>query len=218
MKENHIQINKTARYFTSGKDEDAEQIWFVLHGYGHLADKFLKRFQILTETKNLIVAPEGLHRFYLNGSSGKVGASWMTKEDRLSDMKDYVNYLDLLYDQYQSKVSDQIKINVLGFSQGVATASRWIEQGEVKANNLILWAGVFPPDMSFQISKDKLTDTNIYMVIGNDDKYIKLEEIEKQKELLDRHGVKYKVLNFEGKHEIDQATLLALSKLITTAH
>lgn len=218
MKENHIQINKTARYFTSGKDEDAEQIWFVLHGYGHLADKFLKRFQILTETKNLIVAPEGLHRFYLNGSSGKVGASWMTKEDRLSDMKDYVNYLDLLYDQYQSKVSDQIKINVLGFSQGVATASRWIEQGEVKANNLILWAGVFPLDMSFQISKDKLTDTNIYMVIGNDDKYIKLEEIEKQKELLDRHGVKYKVLNFEGKHEIDQATLLALSKLITTAH
>ena len=55
-----------------------------------------------TTPQRLIVAPEALSRFYVE-SSGKthadthVGASWMTREDRLSDIEDYVEYLDALH-------------------------------------------------------------------------------------------------------------------------
>ena len=36
------------------------------------------------------MAPEGLSRFYLEGFSGKVGATWMTREDRLNDIDNYL--------------------------------------------------------------------------------------------------------------------------------
>ena len=40
-----------------------------------------------------IIAPQGLHKFYLEGTSGRVGASWMTKENREDDIKNYLVYL-----------------------------------------------------------------------------------------------------------------------------
>jgi hypothetical protein len=48
------------------------------------------------------VAPEGLSRFYFEGGfhgpGSKVGATWMTREDRLAKIEDYVGYLDALHD------------------------------------------------------------------------------------------------------------------------
>ena len=120
MDQKNISINKTARYFTLGNpNEKIETIWFLCHGYGQLANYFLKNFEILNNGKNLLVAPEGLHRFYLNGFGGRVGASWMTREDRLNDIKDYIGFLDQLYLEIVNPFkSRNIKINVLGFSQG----------------------------------------------------------------------------------------------------
>src|SRR5690606_41470350 len=98
-----IQINKSARYETFGNISKADTIVFALHGYGQLVSYFIKKFNTLNPEKYFIVAPEGLHRFYLNGSSGRVGASWMTKEDRENDIKDYINYLNHLWDSIQTE-------------------------------------------------------------------------------------------------------------------
>jgi hypothetical protein len=57
--------------------------------------KSLKFWQILVG--RIIIAPEGLSRFYRKGFSGDVVASWMTKDDRLDDMEDYVRYLNDLH-------------------------------------------------------------------------------------------------------------------------
>jgi hypothetical protein len=79
----HITVKKTARYFILGEAGPfTRQVWFVCHGYGFLGGDFLKNFEALNEKEHLVVASEGLHRFYLYGTGGKVGASWMTKEDR----------------------------------------------------------------------------------------------------------------------------------------
>src|ERR1051325_10016453 len=47
-----------------------------------------------------LVAPEGLSRFYLSerATERRVGASWMTREDRLAEIADYLGYLDAVYD------------------------------------------------------------------------------------------------------------------------
>ena len=42
---NHIQVTKTARYFTLGElNEKTLEVWFVLHGYAQLASDFIKDF------------------------------------------------------------------------------------------------------------------------------------------------------------------------------
>ena len=101
MKEQTIETKKTARYYTLGTlSENTKTVWFVCHGYGQLANYFLRNFKLLENEKTFVISPEGFHRYYLNGFSGRVGASWMTKEDRLNDIADYVAYLDQLYEPH----------------------------------------------------------------------------------------------------------------------
>ncbi|MBL4653973.1 MAG: hypothetical protein JKY53_14090, partial [Flavobacteriales bacterium] len=132
MEEHSIQITKTGRYFSLGSlSKKTTSVWIVCHGYGQLANYFLRNFNVLEDENTYIVAPEGFHRYYLNGFSGRVGASWMTKEDRLSDIDDYVNYLDRVYKSIFSKIDRKnATVNVLGFSQGGATTTSWACQGK----------------------------------------------------------------------------------------
>ena len=213
MKEKHITVNKTARYFILGEpSEKITQLWFVCHGYGQLANYFLKDFEILDNGKNLVVAPEGLHRFYWNGFDGKVVASWMTKEDRESDINDYVNYLDKLFDETLRGFSrDKIQITILGFSQGVATVSRWVCFGKSKPDHLILWAGVFPPDLKFDPDKNVFNKIKTTMVVGNQDEFLRDGQIEEYEKKLKNMGIKYKLIRFDGKHEINKEVLKNLS-------
>ncbi|MES2619454.1 MAG: phospholipase, partial [Bacteroidota bacterium] len=90
MKENHIIINKTARFFTLGElNAKTKHVWIVLHGFGYDVKKFLSQFEPLLREEIFIIAPEALNRFYLKATAGLVGATWMTKEDRLNEIKDY---------------------------------------------------------------------------------------------------------------------------------
>jgi len=99
MQEHHFSTSRSARYFTLGTPEHAGDLWFVCHGYGQLAARFLERFHPLEAEGRCIVAPEGLSRFYLTESptERRVGASWMTREDRLHEIDDYLRYLDGVY-------------------------------------------------------------------------------------------------------------------------
>src|SRR6266704_2680299 len=99
MQEHSLSTSRTARYFTLGHPSDARELWFVCHGYGQLASRFLERFHSLESQRRCIVAPEGLSRFYLteHPTERRVGASWMTREDRLHEIDDYVRYLDALH-------------------------------------------------------------------------------------------------------------------------
>ncbi|MEY3237502.1 MAG: hypothetical protein RI883_1603, partial [Bacteroidota bacterium] len=143
-----IKSTKTFRYSTIGNPETAKTIIYVLHGYGQLSEYFIRKFDELKE-KYFIVAPEGMHRFYLKGSSGRVGASWMTKEDRMNDISDNLNWLNQLDAEIASKYQFDKKI-ILGFSQGGAAAIRWFYNNQFKIDQLIIWAAVFPPDLNIE--------------------------------------------------------------------
>lgn len=214
MKENHIVINKTARYYTLGEPtENIEHIWFVCHGYGQPAAQFLKNFDILNDGKNFITAPEGLHRFYWNGFDGKVVASWMTREDRQNDIKDYVNFLDALYEKTLHRFKGRkIKITVLGFSQGVATVCRWLCLGKAKADNLILWAGIFPPDLKFAPDGNIFKKLKTTVVVGTRDEFLKEGQIEEYEHALEQLGINYQLIRFDGKHEINKEVLSNLAQ------
>jgi predicted esterase len=209
MEEHAIRILKTGRFYTLGLlNDQTKSIWIVCHGYGQLANYFLRNFKTLENNETYIIAPEGFHRYYLNGVSGRVGASWMTKEDRLSDINDYVNYLDQLYESIFSQTDNKnIEVNVLGFSQGGATATRWVCQGNSRVDNLILWAAVYPPDLNFEVDTTTLNELNLKLVIGDNDEFISEETVTTHIDLLTEKGINHELIRYAGKHKIESDIL-----------
>lgn len=206
---NHIIVNKTAIYHTLGDVKTAKTVWFVLHGYGMLAEFFIKKFEPILNQDSCIIAPEGLSKFYTQGFYGRVGATWMTKEDREVEIQDYINYLNQLHQFICSENSSaNLKINLLGFSQGGATVSRWAAHGKVQFNNLILWASVFPDDMNFE----KVNSENTFLLYGNKDEFATQEKVNEQKELLN-NKTHYTIIEFEGKHDIPKNVLIKQTHL-----
>lgn len=62
-----ITVNRTAFYHTLGDVKTAKTIWIVLHGYGYLAEYFIKKFEPILNSETAVIAPEALSKFYLNG-------------------------------------------------------------------------------------------------------------------------------------------------------
>jgi predicted esterase len=212
MKQRNIVIPKTARYFLEGElNKEVEQVWIVCHGYAQLANYFIRNFEGLNNGKTLIVAPEGLHRFYWQGFSGRVVASWMTREDRLDDIADYCNFLSAVYDECIPLLNKSVQINIFGFSQGTATVLRWLSIKKPNIDNLILWGGTFPSDINFEMDKQYFDTFKTYFVMGTKDEYISNEEVEEQETILKNNAINYSSIRFDGKHEIPKDELLKLA-------
>ena len=198
---------KTFRFATHGELSNAHTIVYVLHGYGQLSEFFIRKFSSLGEGF-FVVAPEGMHRFYLNGTSGRVGASWMTKEARETDITDNIHWLNELDKRIDSDQKERRKI-ILGFSQGGATAARWYYNREIHANQLIMWASVFPPDLIFA-EEMKINESHGAFVVGTKDTYFVGIDGEKAIEHFEQLG--FTTITFNGGHDLDENTLLKLLK------
>src|SRR2546425_7019800 len=139
MQEHHLAVDKTARYYSLGEPGPAtRQLWLVCHGYGQLAGRFLRHFESLDDGSRVIVA-EGLSRFYLSESPAerRVGASWMTREDRLAEIEDYLPYLDAGYAEvFGSLDRARVTVDALGYAQGCSKVSRWVAMGKGKVDRL----------------------------------------------------------------------------------
>ncbi len=209
MAQHTISVTKTGRYYTSGNlDANTETVWLVCHGYGQLGEYFIKHFSVLENGKTFIVAPEGLSKFYLDGVTGRMGAAWMTKEDRENEISDYLNYLNKLFEKLFSQIDfNKVKLNVLGFSQGTATVCRWLSQNNVKVSRLILWAGTFPVDVDLAIHGNRFRAIPFTLVYGNNDEYLEYLKPDDYKKFLDTVGFTYNIVNFEGKHEMNTEVL-----------
>jgi len=213
MKQVDFKTPKTARYFTLGTlNKKTKNIWIVCHGYAQLANHFLNWFKAIDNDENFIVAPEALHRFYWKGFDGMVVASWMTKEDRLNDIADYVNYLDEVTKSILSQANENVNIHVLGFSQGGSTVCRWVTQTDLKFTSLTLWAGAFPEDIDYFEKKELFNQLNLHLVIGDDDPFYNEEKIETQKKTLTDKQINYTMIRFNGRHKVLPSPLLELEK------
>ncbi len=211
--EHHISVTRTARYFTLGSPTaDLRQVWFVCHGYGQLAQFFLRTFRALDDGSRLIVAPEGLSRFYLNSTGGRVGATWMTREDRLNEIQDYIAYLNKLSDQILSQINaNKTRLIVLGFSQGTATAMRWVCDGKIKPDRIILWAGGIPPDIDLGLFQELFRCSPLKLVIGNQDEYINPAMVQEAEQRLKSNGIPYHLISFDGTHQLNDEILNQLA-------
>ncbi len=208
----HFSVRRTARYFTLGEiHPDVTELWFVLHGYGQTALEFVQPFRAHHRADRLIVSPEALSRFYRRNRDHEIGASWMTSEDRKVEIRDYVDYLNRLYEELVKQgISKNASVIVLGFSQGAATASRWLASGTLPATKLILWGGQPAFELcneNFQTSVPALLTT---LVTGTSDKYMPPDRAREVASLISMDDRPVEALIYDGPHEINPAMLTQL--------
>ena len=209
-----LTVNRKARYFQLGKaTRKTSNVWVVLHGYGMLSEFFIKKFKNLESNNTLIIAPEGLNMFYLDGKYQRVGASWITKEEREKDIEENIDYLNSLLEVIYNEVGHRnITFNVLGFSQGGATACRWIFKSDMIVKNLILWAGDIPKDTLTKENKIKWESINTHLVMGKKDNLINESIRAKFISLVSEYGLKYKLTVYDGDHRVYPDVLTKLAK------
>ena len=223
MVEHHLSVTRTARYFSVGGDGGNEsgavrELWIVCHGYGQLAARFLEPFQALATPWRRIVAPEGLSRFYLERSrvgvntQAKVGATWMTREDREHEIADQVSYLDTLLDAIHPPAATGVRLRLLGFSQGVATLTRWLMRGRrVRADEVILWAGSFPPDVDLSDFAGRLAGAPVVLAVGTRDELASWAGADVTHQRFTEAGISARLVSFNGGHRLDDETLAAIA-------
>ncbi|WP_400191141.1 alpha/beta hydrolase [Hymenobacter sp. B81] len=213
--EHRLVVPRTARYYQLGELATARRLWVVCHGYGQLAAYFIRHFRAVAEhvPGTVVVAPEGLSKFYLQGTSGRVGATWMTREDRLGEIEDYSAYLDQLLAQLQAACPPGTPVTLLGFSQGATTLSRWLLRRPFRPRHLVLWAGTFPEDADPAAARELLTTLPALTVVcGTADPYVPEDKVDGQLALLGQHGGRPAVLRFAGGHELNAAVLRQLAE------
>lgn len=219
-KEHHLQVGRTARYALLGKPGPAvTEVWIACHGFGQLARNFIRDFAAVATPERLIVAPEALSRFYLGEVTGatsataRVGAAWMTREDRLAEIADYVAYLDAVYERvFQSVGRDRVAVTALGFSQGVATVARWAAMGRSSLDRLVLWAGRLPDEFAVPEHVTPLARMRVVVVAGRDDPTLTGGAQTVERARLERLGLAAEWVGFDGGHVVDRATLLGLAR------
>jgi predicted esterase len=207
MQSHQLKFSKTAHYYTIGTaSPQVEHLWICCHGYGQAANRFIYKFKEIENENTFVVAPEGLSRFYF-GQTRHVGASWMTKSDRLVEIEDYCNWLDTIYDHFVPQMSANVKITFFGFSQGVATIFRWMHARKRPCDHIIAWAGMVPEDISYLEMTDYFDTKKIIRVIGTADEFLTPERLQSDNDLIESQKIKAELVRFEGKHVVDRATL-----------
>ena len=215
----HLRVQRTARYYTLGGSSAAPRtVWFVLHGYGQLAGDFVRFFGDLATDDSMVVAPEAMNRYYTvnpdvaPARDRPVGATWMKREDRESEVADYVEYLDTVADEVTGGATAAgVQLDVIGFSQGAATAARWVAHGRVPATRLILWGGLVPPDHDLSRGPHSLRGVPLTIVLGTRDHYVSDAALADDVARLARAGITASVIRFDGGHAVSRSVFSQLT-------
>ncbi len=207
-----ICVQKTALVVTYGNTDNPKYIWLITHGYGYLAEFFIEKFIPYLDGTHLLIVPEALSRYYKEGMQGRVGASWMTSHHRSDEIEDYCLYLEKVYQIYVSPYKDA-KVILLGFSQGLATISRWYMRTLYNCDYLVGWGAAFPDEV---IQDKKFYDIPVLAMIGLQDEFIPETLRMKYLNKIENEKLPIEVVLYDGRHDIDSVALHLLVDKLTT--
>lgn len=209
LQSHSLKVSRTAHYASLGTPgRHIRKLWIVTHGYGQLSKTFIRRFQPIMDEETLVIAPEGLSRFYWGGFTGPIVASWMTSEDRLDEIADFVAMLDQLYNHYVPLCHPEVEITLFGFSQGTATQVRWIMHSFPHFHRLMLWAGQLPEDLDYGPVADYFEDKSLHTAFGDEDPLVTPKRLAFMRKIISDSGLAFKAFSYQGAHKVEQEALL----------
>ena len=199
---NQVSYTSTNTFETLNElGEQTQYVWIVFHGMGYLSRFFLKYFSRLPKEEHYFVAPQAPSKYYMDNRFKNVGASWLTKENTEVEIENVLSYVDAVYASLN--IPESVKLIVLGFSQGMSIAARWVARRKIICDKLVFYAGGFPNELKVSDFEFLLDSTQIIMVYGDQDKYLTPERLPFQEGRLEElfKGKAHKLV-FEGGHEI----------------
>lgn len=214
MKEKEIAYQITNTYSTMNElTNNTKNVWFVCHGIGFLSRYFIKYFEALDSEENYIIAPQASSKYYLNGEYKHVGASWLTRENTQAEIENVMANLNAIY--HAEQIPEHVNFFVLGFSQGVSVAMRWVARYQISCAKLIVYAGSIPNELTEKdfefIHPEK---TKIINIVGLQDPYFTEARMQQEHEKMQTlFGEHYIFKTYEGTHKVDRKVLQLLEKL-----
>ena len=202
------QVKKTARVANNGRPtKNTRYFWMVLHGSHMTCEQMLYKFGHFDPEKHLVIAPEGLNRFYSKGFSGEVLATWMTSRDRIKEIEDFSAYLSELYLHYSVQLPEGCKKIVLGFSQGGTTAYRWLHREKVELDLLLGYACWIPEDIDLKEAATDFKSLRQVYTYGQEDQFLQEDRLEALKDIVRRNKLKIDFEPYKGDHRVDRKQL-----------
>lgn len=181
--------------------EKTKNVWIAFHGLGYLSKYFINYFSTFNSDENFIIVPQAPSKYYQDQTFTHVGASWLTRVDTEMEIENVLNYVDAVY---QKEITHPISnLIVMGYSQGVSIATRWVARRKIQCDKLILHSGGVPKEL---IPKDfdfLNPSTKVFYLYGNKDQYI-TEARKTEEELHGKNlfGNRLSIKVFEGIHEV----------------
>lgn len=209
--EKKVSYETTNTYSTLNKyQHSTKNVWVVLHGIGYLSRYFLKYFKDFDPEENYFIAPQAPSKYYLNKEYRHVGASWLTKENTEAEIENVLNYLEGIYTA--EALHNKPNLYILGYSQGVSVATRWVARNKVDCTRLFLCSGGLPKELrpeDFQ----SLTNTKVALIYGSNDEYLNEERLKMEnKKATDLFGDRLEIISFEGGHEMNVRIIEQISR------
>ena len=188
-----------------------KNVWIVFHGLGYLSKYFINYFSKINPEENYIIAPQAPSKYYQGRSFKHVGASWLTRENTIDETKNVLAYID---EVFKSEIdSPAHNLIILGYSQGVSIATRWVASRKINCNYLILHSGSIPTELKPEDFSFLDPQTQVTYLYGDKDQYIndarKTEETIKGTNLFGKH---LDIHVFDGAHEVNTDFIMKLSE------
>ena len=199
--EKEISYKSTNSYSTLNTlTKTTKNVWFACHGMGYLSRYFLKYFKDLNPEENYIIAPQAQAKYYVPPKFKHVGASWLTKENTPRETENIMQYFDAVLEA--ENIPQHCYLIVLGYSQGVSVAMRYIVKRQLQCNQLVLMSGGIPKELvadDFAFLKAKIS-----LIYGTQDEYLNDERIVLEtKRVHELFGDDVNIIPFDGTHVVN---------------
>ncbi|QKX06452.1 esterase [Aquimarina sp. TRL1] len=188
--------------------DHTKNVWLVFHGIGYLSRYFIRLFSSFPPEENYIIAPQAPAKYYKDEQYKRVGSSWLTRENTLIDTQNVLNYIDAI--MTSENIPSHVNLNVLGYSQGVSIASRWIASRKINCNALVLISGGFPKELTKENFLFLPETTQKLHILGANDPYFEKSKVIAEKSRVQDILPGIRFITHQGGHELDWKTLQPL--------
>ena len=188
----------------------------VLHGWGQNARSFIRKFAPLRQRNILVVAPQAPHQFYLDMETRKVGFGWMTAFDRDRAIPNLVAGLDATLDAVEVEFGAPLLCPcILGFSQGVSIAWRYLVHGRRNVAGIVACGGDMPSDVEHALPTRQ--SVPVLLVHGREDTIVPWAKAQYAESVLREQGHSLETNYFDGGHDLPTGLISRLPEWIAEA-
>ncbi|WP_271781886.1 alpha/beta hydrolase [Aquimarina algiphila] len=204
--EKEISYTTTNTYSTlNSLDTNTKTVWIVFHGIGYLSRYFIRLFESLDKTDNYFIAPQAPSKYYKGDDYRRVGSSWLTKENTKKDTQNVLRYVDAILSE--ENIPKDKNLVILGYSQGVSIASRWISSRKINPDAFVIISGGFPKELSKKDFSFLNETTKITHILGQKDPYFEIAKVEEEKVRVKHILPQIEFRTHPGGHELDPKTV-----------